>query len=91
MALCATATAAAEVAPPLRAPGLLDCALSLPAPSADDCAVLLASLLRARGVAFDAEHVQVPLAAPPCCPTCVSPLGLDEGPAYHPGRQNSQG
>ena len=60
MALCATATAAAEVAPALRAPGLLDCALTLRSPGAEERAALMASSLSAAGVTFNAEHVQVP-------------------------------
>ena len=65
MAVCATAAAAAEVAPALRAPGLLDRALTLRAPGPGERAALLASALSSRGVTYDPDHVQ---ASP--CPMC---------------------
>ncbi|KAK9907564.1 hypothetical protein WJX75_006024 [Coccomyxa subellipsoidea] len=56
--ICGTCTSAAEVAAPLRAPGLLDHTLTLRAPAAEDRAALMSSGLQSKGVAFDAGIVQ---------------------------------
>lgn len=64
MAVCATCSAAAEVAPPLRAPGLLDRALTLRAPGPAERAALLAHALATRGVAYAPEHVEARPHAP---------------------------
>ena len=56
--VCGTAPSAADVATPLRAPGLLDCTLTLRAPAAEDRAALLASALQAKAVLFDGANLQ---------------------------------
>ncbi|CAK0784927.1 hypothetical protein CVIRNUC_008132 [Coccomyxa viridis] len=56
--VCGTAPTAADVAAPLRAPGLLDCMLTLRAPAAEDRAALLASALQAKAALFDPAALQ---------------------------------
>ena len=56
--VCGTAPTAADVAAPLRAPGLLDCTLTLRAPAAEDRAALLASALQAKAALFDPAALQ---------------------------------
>ena len=59
MVVCATSPAAADVAAPLRAPGLLDHVLTLRAPAAEDRAALLASALHSKAVLFDSGALEV--------------------------------
>ena len=68
--VCATSTAAADVAAPLRAPGLLDHVLTLRAPAAEDRAALLASALRSKAVHFDHSSLEVNVQS--CIPTGLS-------------------
>ena len=62
--VCGTAPTAADVAAPLRAPGLLDCTLTLRAPAAEDRAALLASALQAKAALFDSAALQARPSAP---------------------------
>ena len=62
--VCGTAPTAADVAAALRAPGLLDCTLTLRAPVAEDRAALLASALQAKAVRFDHAALQALLISP---------------------------
>lgn len=57
--VCATSPTAADVAAPLRAPGLLDHVLTLRAPAAEDRAALLASALQSKAVLFDHDALEV--------------------------------
>ncbi len=57
--VCATSPTAADVAAPLRAPGLLDHVLTLRAPAAEDRAALLASALQSKAVLFDHDSLEV--------------------------------
>lgn len=63
--VCGTAPTAADVAAPLRAPGLLDCMLTLRAPAAEDRAALLASALQAKAALFDPAALQARSISPP--------------------------
>lgn len=75
MVVCATSPTAADVAAPLRAPGLLDHVLTLRAPAAEDRAALLASALQSKAVLFD--HGALEVGDPPlpiaCLDSCFSP------------------
>lgn len=59
VAVCATATSPADVAPVLRAASRLDRCLELAPPGAPERAALLSAGLAARGAACAADDVQV--------------------------------
>lgn len=73
MVVCATAPSAADVAAPLRAPGLLDHVLSLRAPAAEDRTELLASALRQKAALFDPDALQASAMLSPLLRLKVAP------------------